>query len=66
MSAIVQQSVFLFQDSLAFNIGLDRPGLTPEAIATAARYVNADQIARHLPQGYDSQLTGSLSAGEHN
>ncbi|MCB1813056.1 MAG: ABC transporter ATP-binding protein [Candidatus Competibacteraceae bacterium] len=64
MSAIVQQSVFLFQDSLAFNIGLDRPGLTPEAIATAARYVNADQIAQHLPQGYDSQLTGSLSAGE--
>lgn len=67
MIAVVHQNVFLFQGTLAFNIGLDRPGLNREQIEQVARYVNADRIAERLPGGLDAMLAaagGSLSAGE--
>ena len=67
LMALVQQSVFLFQETLAFNIGLDRPGLTAERIEAAARHVNADRIANRLTDGYSTFLASGgagLSAGE--
>src|SRR5690606_14831076 len=53
---IVEQDVFLFDGTVAANIGYGRPGATIEEIHEAARAANADRFIRDLPHGYDSLI----------
>ena len=67
MISVVHQNVFLFQGSVAFNIGLERPHLGPEEIERAARYVNAHDFISRLENGYDAQVVqggSNLSVGQ--
>ena len=49
---LVLQDVFLFSGSVARNIALDDPGVTPERIAEAAALIGADRFIERLPGGY--------------
>jgi ATP-binding cassette subfamily B protein len=65
--SVVHQNVFLFQGSVAFNIGLERGQLDRAAIEAAARYVNADSFIARLEAGYDSLVApggANLSTGQ--
>ena len=65
--AIVFQDVVLFADTVMENIRLGKRDATDEEVRAAARLANADTFIRHLPQGYDTVITGdggSLSQGE--
>jgi ATP-binding cassette, subfamily B, multidrug efflux pump len=65
--AAVAQDVFLFSRSVADNIALGRPGLTPEDIRRAALTVNADRFISRLPGAYDAAIRergSNLSAGQ--
>lgn len=65
--AVVHQGVFLFHGSVAFNISLDRDGITREAVEEAGRYVHADGFIGQLEGGYDAMITQggvNLSAGQ--
>jgi ATP-binding cassette subfamily B protein len=65
--SVVHQGVFLFHGSVAFNIGLGRPGVDREAVERAARYVHADEFIRALDGGYDFEVAhggANLSAGQ--
>ncbi len=65
--SVVQQNVFLFRGSVAFNIGLGRQALPRERIERAARYVSADSFVERLEGTYDFQIVqggANLSAGE--
>ena len=64
---IVLQDTHLFTGTIADNIRYGKPDATDEEIRAAARLANADTFIRHLPQGYDTVITGdggSLSQGE--
>ena len=64
---MVLQDTHLFTGTIADNIRYGRPDATDEDIRAAARLANADGFIRHLPQGYDTVITGdggSLSQGE--
>ena len=64
---VVHQNVFLFQGSVAFNIGLGRPDISRARIEQAARYVNADTFIQRLNGGYDFRIApggSNLSAGQ--
>lgn len=64
---IVLQETQLFTGTIAENIRYGKPDATDEEVYAAARLANADTFIRHLPQGYDTVLTGngeSLSQGE--
>lgn len=50
---VVLQDVFLFSDTIANNISLNDPSITPEMIAKAARSVGADDFINKLPGGYN-------------
>jgi ATP-binding cassette subfamily B protein len=65
--SLMQQEVFLFNKSIAFNIGLERESDNPNFVEEAARYVYADQFIERLPGKYDFVLQGNganLSAGQ--
>ncbi len=49
---LVQQDVFLFSDSVSFNIAYGREGASEEDIARAAGLAAADVFIERLPQGY--------------
>jgi ATP-binding cassette, subfamily B, bacterial len=53
---IVEQDVFLFDGTVAANIGYGRPGATIEEIHEAARAANADRFIRDLAHGYDALI----------
>ena len=64
---IVLQDTHLFTGTVADNIRYGKLDATDEEIRAAARLANADSFIRHLPQGYDTVITGdggSLSQGE--
>ena len=64
---MVLQDTHLFTGTVAENIRYGRPDATDEQIVAAAKLANADGFIRHLPQGYETQITGdggSLSQGE--
>ena len=64
---MVLQDTHLFTGTVAENIRYGRPDATDEQIVAAAKLANADGFIRHLPQGYDTPITGdggSLSQGE--
>ena len=65
--AMMQQDTYLFEESIAFNIALGRPEVTPEAVQAAAQYVYANEFIERLPGTYDYGLLENgknLSAGE--
>lgn len=50
---IVAQDNFLFNESIAFNIGYGRPGASREEIIEAAKLANAHEFIMDDPLGYD-------------
>ncbi|AQR98055.1 ABC transporter ATP-binding protein [Clostridium saccharoperbutylacetonicum] len=64
---IVLQDAHLFTGTVADNIRYGKLDATDEEVHAAAKLANADQFIKHLPQGYDTVLTGdggSLSQGQ--
>lgn len=65
--AYVGQDAFLFNDTIAANIGIGRPGAHASEIEAAARAAAIDDFIRTLPQGY-AHLVGEggarLSGGQ--
>ena len=64
---IVLQDTHLFTGTIADNIRYGRLDATDEEVRAAARLANADTFICHLPDGYNTQITGdggSLSQGE--
>jgi ATP-binding cassette subfamily B protein len=53
---IVEQDVFLFDGTVAENIGYGRRDATPEQIQEAARSANAHGFIEKLEQGYDTLI----------
>ncbi|MDZ7629709.1 MAG: ABC transporter ATP-binding protein [Parvularculaceae bacterium] len=65
--ALVSQDAFLFNDTIAANIAMGRPGASREEIEAAARAASADAFIRRLPNGYEAlagEGGGALSGGE--
>jgi subfamily B ATP-binding cassette protein MsbA len=64
---LVTQETFLFNESIAYNIGYGRPGATPEDVVQAARRAQAHDFVMACPQGYQT-LVGErgvrLSGGQ--
>ena len=64
---VVLQDTHLFTGTIADNIRYGRPDATDEKVIAAAKLANADTFIRHLPEGYNTRITGdggSLSQGE--
>ena len=65
--SLMQQEVFLFNETIEFNIGLSRENVDHQAVVDAARYVYAHEFIETLPGAYQFQLQGNgsnLSAGQ--
>jgi subfamily B ATP-binding cassette protein MsbA len=64
---VVLQDNFLFDGTIAENIGFSRPGAPREAILSAARAAHCDEFVRGFEKGYDT-LVGErgvrLSGGQ--
>lgn len=54
--AIVEQDVFLFDGTIAENIGYGLRNATPEEIRQAAEAANADEFIRQFEHGYDTVI----------
>lgn len=64
---IVLQDTHLFTDTVRENIRYGNLDATDEEVMAAAKLANAHNFIRHLPQGYDTVLTGdgaNLSQGQ--
>lgn len=64
---VVLQDTHLFTGTVMDNIRYGRLDATDEECIEAARLANADVFIRHLPQGYQTMLSGdgaSLSQGQ--
>ncbi len=64
---IVLQDVHLFTGTVMENIRYGKMDATDDEVKAAARLANADQFIRHLPDGYNTVLTGdgaNLSQGQ--
>jgi ATP-binding cassette subfamily B protein len=64
---VVLQDTHLFTGTVADNIRYGRLDAADEEVEAAARLAGADAFIRHLPQGYQTMLSGdggSLSQGE--
>ncbi|AAM24092.1 ATP-binding cassette subfamily B protein [Caldanaerobacter subterraneus subsp. tengcongensis MB4] len=64
---IVLQDVFLFTGDIKSNIRLNNKNITDNDIYRVAKYVNAHQFIKKLPEGYNSKVTergSTLSAGQ--
>lgn len=65
--AVVTQDIFLFNETIASNIELGRPGASREQITEAARRAYANDFIQELPEQYET-LVGdrgwNLSGGE--
>ena len=65
--ALVDQDVFLFDDSVMDNVRYARPGASDEEVREACRLANADGFVSALPEGYATRIGengGFLSGGE--
>ncbi|MBF0280135.1 MAG: ABC transporter ATP-binding protein [SAR324 cluster bacterium] len=65
--SLMQQEVFLFDESLSFNISLGREGIDQKDVAAAARYVYAHEFIETLPEQYDFMVRdngSNLSSGQ--
>jgi len=54
--SIVAQDTFLFNDTVANNIGYGRPDATREQIQDAARNALAEEFILRMPDGYDTMI----------
>lgn len=64
---MVLQDTHLFTGTVADNIRYGRLDATDEEVRNAAKIANADFFISHLPQGYDTMITGdgaNLSQGQ--
>ncbi|MBR3306881.1 MAG: ABC transporter ATP-binding protein [Lachnospiraceae bacterium] len=64
---MVLQETQLFTGTVRDNIRYGRLDATDEEVEAAAKLANADSFIKHLPKGYDTELTGggaSLSQGQ--
>ena len=67
MIAMMQQDSHLFEESIGFNIALNRPEVSPEKVIEAAKYVYAHTFIELLPEKFDFKILGggkNLSEGE--
>jgi len=65
--SLMQQDVYLFEESVAFNIALGHDHISQDDIQTATQYVYAHEFIEQLPEQYDFRLKTSgsnLSAGQ--
>jgi ATP-binding cassette subfamily B multidrug efflux pump len=65
--SLMQQEVFLFNESIEFNIALARESGSNSDVIEAAKYVYANEFIERLPGKYDFKLQGNgsnLSAGQ--
>ncbi len=65
--SMVLQDTHLFTGTVMDNIRYGRLDATDQEVIAAAELANADWFIRHLPQGYDTMLTGdgmNLSQGQ--
>lgn len=65
--AFVFQEVYLFNDTVANNIRMGRPGASDDAVIAAAQAARCDEFIRQLPNGYETiigERGGTLSGGE--
>lgn len=65
--AMVLQDTHLFTGTVADNIRFGKLDATDEEVVAAAKLANADYFIRHLPEGYNTMLTGdgeNLSQGQ--
>jgi len=65
--SIVFQDVHVFKGTVADNISLYNPAISPARVREAAKLANLEQFINKLPQGYDTQagyLGSTLSAGQ--
>ena len=64
---MVLQDTSLFTGTIKDNIRYSRPEASDEEVLAAAKLANADNFIKHLPQGYDTVITGNgegLSQGQ--
>jgi subfamily B ATP-binding cassette protein MsbA len=54
--ALVTQEPFLFDDTIAANIGYGREGATPDEIERAANAAAAHEFIAQLPNGYETRV----------
>lgn len=67
IEGVMEQTTFIFEDTIAHNIGLGKRQATLEEIATAARKASLHEWIVSLPKGYQTQIGGnnrSVSDGE--
>ena len=65
--SLVDQDVFLFNDTVRNNIRYARPGASDEEIERACRLANCDGFIRAMEKGYDTEIGENgnrLSGGE--
>lgn len=64
---MVLQETWIFDGTIAENIGYGKPDATREEIIEAAKTVQCDSFINKLPEGYDTHISeenSALSAGE--
>lgn len=64
---VVLQQSFLFAESVMENIRYGRLDASSEEVVEAAKLANADEFIRHLPKGYETELSergANLSEGQ--
>lgn len=67
LEGVMEQSTFLFEDTLGNNIRLGKKDATLEEVKDAARKAAVDEWIETLPEGYDTKVGGqarNLSDGE--
>lgn len=65
--SLMMQDVYLFEESVRFNIALGKPEVSSAQVEQAAHYVYADTFIKQLPGEYDFRLDKNgtnLSAGQ--
>lgn len=65
--AMVLQDTHMFTGTVSDNIRFGKLDATDEEVVAAAKLANADYFIRHLPNGYDTVITGdgeNLSQGQ--
>jgi ATP-binding cassette subfamily C protein len=65
--AMLEQETFIFNDTIAANISLERPGAGMEEIIRSAKRARIHDFIKTLPEGYQTpmgELNGRISGGE--